>query len=169
MHCLVLCKASARICCGNLWKWTWNMWKVFLDKYLKKNKRNSSYWMILWMMHQRALKLLKRLHVILMTIFPWSILHKIYSTKVNALLVLNLITWWFSRTLGTIHNLLLFARQNKVKFLMCTYKDTTSSPHSYLMLDWNQTLRKSFQYEATFWEIRKMYIYNILKEKKNYL
>ena len=122
--------------------------------------------MILWMIHQRALKLLKRLHVILMTIFPCSILHKIYSTKVNALFVLNLITWWFSRTLGTIHNLLLFARQNKVKFLMCTYKDTTSSPHSYLMLDWNQTLRKSFQCEATFWEIHKMYRYIIYSKRK---
>ena len=122
--------------------------------------------MILWMIHQRALKLLKRLHVILMTIFPCSILHKIYSTKVNALFVLNLITWWFSRTLWTIHNLLLFARQNKVKFLMCTYKGATSSPHSYLMLDWNQTLRKSFQCEATFWEIHKMYRYIIYSKRK---
>ena len=36
-------------------------------------------------------------------------------------------------------------RPDKVKFLMRTYKDATSSPHKYLMLDLNQTLRKSFQ------------------------
>ena len=49
---------------------------------------------------------------------------------------------------------------------MCTYKGATSSPHSYLMLDWNQTLRKSFQCEATFWEIHKMYRYIIYSKRK---
>ena len=37
-----------------------------LDKYFKKNKRISLYWMILCMKHQVFLKLLNCLHVVVM-------------------------------------------------------------------------------------------------------
>ena len=62
-----------------------------LDKHFKKNKRNLEYWMILWMKHQRALKLLSCLHLVVMAIFSWSILH-ICSIKINALFILIWIT-----------------------------------------------------------------------------
>ena len=63
--------------------------------------------MILWIEHQRALKLLNCLHVVAIKTFRWSILDKKFSIKINVILVWLLITCWFEKTHDTIHNLLL--------------------------------------------------------------
>ena len=41
-------------------------------------------------------------------------------------------------------------RPDKEKFLMCAYKDATSFPQTYLMLDLKLTMRKCFESKATF-------------------
>ena len=131
-----------------------------LDKHFKKNKRNLKYWMILWMKHQRALKLLSCLDVVVMAIFSWSILH-IYSIKINALFILIRITWWFWRTLETIHNLLL-SQDKYVQIRWNSLCGPTKLQHHLCIATWcfiwNQRLRQGFECKATFWKIHNRYI-----------
>ena len=132
-----------------------------LDKYFKKNKKKiTSYWMILRMKHQRALNLLNCLHVVVMTVFLWSILHKICFIKINALLVLIPITWWFSRTLERTHSLPL----SQDKYIQIRWDSLCGLTKMQLLhihfwcLIWNQTLRKGFECKGIFWKIHNMYI-----------
>ena len=71
-NCLVLCKASARFVwgayenqCGICGSYSWRVRQIFQEK----KKELTSYWMILSLKHQRALKLLNCLHVVAMAIF----------------------------------------------------------------------------------------------------
>ena len=77
------------------------MRKVSLESWTsisRRTKEISLYRMILWMKHQKVLKLLNCLHVLVMTVFLESVSHKISSIKINALL---------AKIPITIHNLLL--------------------------------------------------------------
>ena len=94
------------------------------------------------MKYQRALKLLNCLYVVVMTTFLRSISHKICSIKINVLLVWIPISWWFWRTLETIHNFLLF--QDKYVGIKWAYKEATLTPHTYLILDLKGDTKQSF-------------------------
>ena len=135
----------------------------------RRTKEISSYWVILWMKHQRALKLLNCFDVVVMTIFPWSILHKICSRKINALLILILITWWFS---SSLHNLLL-SKDNYVQMRWNSLCGLTKMQHHLYIptwyLIWNQTLRKGFECKATFSKIHNMYILHNEREKEPFV
>ena len=58
-----------------------------LDKYFKKNKRNLIILDGLMDEGSKSLKILNCLPVLVISIFPLSISHKICSIKINALLV----------------------------------------------------------------------------------
>ena len=64
-----------------------------LDKYFMKNKRNLMVLDDLKDEASKSLKVTQLFTVVVMIIFPWSILHKICFIKINAHLVLILITW----------------------------------------------------------------------------
>ena len=124
------------------------MWKAFLESLASISRRTkgiSLYWIILWMKHQRVLKLLNCLQVVVMTIFLWSISHKIYSIKINALLTYIPITWWISRTPETIHNLLL--SQDKYAWIRWSSLCRLTKAQHHLRIPtwcliWNHTLRE---------------------------
>ena len=103
-HTKALCSVMQsinKICLRRLWKWPRNMRKVSLESWTsisRRTKEISLYRMILWMKHQKVLKLLNCLHVLVMTVFLESVSHKISSIKINALL---------AKIPITIHDLLL--------------------------------------------------------------
>ena len=146
--------------CGICGSYSWRVRQIFQEK-----KELTSYWMILWLKHQRALKLLNCLYVVAMTIFLRFILHKICSIKINNYMVIF-------KNLKRSQNLLL-SHDRYVRIRWNSLCDATKMQH-YLhiptwCLIWNQTLRKGSVCEATFWKIHSIYIYSMLKEKKNHL
>ena len=127
--------------------------------------------MTLWTKHQRDFKSFICLHVVLKIILPWSMSHKICSIKVTTLLVWIPITWWFLRTSETIPNLLLAENkyvQIKWSSLCGITKTQRHLPIPNWCLVWNQTLKKFFEWEATFWKIHNMYIQRTEKEKESF-
>ena len=135
-------KSNSKICLRSLWKWTWNMWKAFLelDKYFKKNKRNLIIiyrWSYRWSIKE------SKSYSIVYTWLSWQSFRDLSY----------LITWWFSRTLETTHNLLL-SQDKYVQIRWNTLSGPTKMQHHLRIhtwcLIWNQTLRKGFKFEATF-------------------
>ena len=115
-----------------------------LDNISRRTKEISSYWMVSWIEHQRALKLLICLHKVAIKTFRWSISDKNVSIKINAILVWILITCWFGRTLDTIHNLLLL--QDKYLQIQGNALCGATKMQHHLRIPtwclvWNQTLK----------------------------
>ena len=55
-------------------------------------------------------------------------------------------------------------RPDKMKFLMRAYKDATSSPHTYLMLDLKPDTEERFRVRSNIWKIHNMYILRTERE-----
>ena len=170
-------QSISKVCLRNLWKWMWNMWKIFLESSTsiwRRTKEISSYWMILWMKLQRASKLpnffTRGCHDNLSVIYlTWNLFHKNQH-------VLNL-NWYYITICKNPRNKSQFAtiarkmRPDKVKFFMWTCKDVRPSLHSYLMLDLKQSTEERFRAQSnilkdpqhvdiTYWK-RKRIICNL--------
>ena len=123
-----------------------------LDKHFKKNKRNLKYWMILWMKHQRALKLLSCLHVVV-NLFVIYLTHLFHKNQCTLHFNLDYVVIFKNpRDNSQFATIARQIRPDKVKFLMWAYKVATSSLHCYLMLHMKPETEASFRVRSNILE-----------------
>ena len=94
--------------------------------------------MILWMKHQRDLKSLN----VVMTVFLSSISNKIYY----------IVIFKNPRDNSQFATIARQIRPDKVKFLMWAYKDSASSLHTYLMLDFTPDTEERYRVRSNILE-----------------